>query len=568
MKLNAKAIRRAADKLAKKLGLNFKLNTIYLMDNYDLLIKMPDGSVHLMVIDPPYNTGEIQKGDDDEYDDRFPWDDEIHLPFLERLEQTHPRLASFIGDVMLDDEGLAAYLCWMAKWLIEAHRVLHEKGSIFVFQNRDASFEVKRLMGLIFGHNRFRAAVQWHRTSSSHNDAKNFGASHDTILYFTKGKQFTWNKVYLPHEPEYVKEHYTHNDKRGLYSTKPLTGAGSTKEGSSGKSWKGFDPPEGRHWSMPSKGLMCKYIQEHNLIPGWPEAYETAQDKLDALDAAGLIHWPKKEGGQPQLKHYLAASKGRPLQDMILHIHHVSGDEDTGYPTQKPVELIRLLIQSSSNEGDIVMDTCCGCGTTPKAAQDEGRFWVGCDNKVSTKRRILTRLMNKKAGWAEDMLEKTKDTDPGWLDRCLAAQGVQIDLEPPPAPPRDEQLPTAVAKREEKGKGGKHPFNKAQIKGMLLEEYGPICWGCGERFPNDHRNFQLDRIRPGADKGKYELDNCALLCKPCNGDKKHHATLSGLRYAKGHGSKDTPAWPDLNEVDDWAARELREAEARRKQHTP
>ena len=50
-----------------------------------------------------------------------------------------------------------------------------------------------------------------------------------------------------------------------------------------------------------------------------------------------------------------------------------------GYPTQKPVALLERIIQASSNEGDVVLDPFCGCGTTIAAAQKLGRRWIGID---------------------------------------------------------------------------------------------------------------------------------------------------------------------------------------------
>ena len=53
--------------------------------------------------------------------------------------------------------------------------------------------------------------------------------------------------------------------------------------------------------------------------------------------------------------------------------------EALGYPTQKPVALLERILEVSSNEGDIVLDPFCGCGTTIDAAQKLGRRWIGID---------------------------------------------------------------------------------------------------------------------------------------------------------------------------------------------
>ncbi len=59
---------------------------------------------------------------------------------------------------------------------------------------------------------------------------------------------------------------------------------------------------------------------------------------------------------------------------MNIHLN-----ERLGYPTQKPVALLERIIQASSNEGDVVLDPFCGCGTTIAAAQKLGRTWIGID---------------------------------------------------------------------------------------------------------------------------------------------------------------------------------------------
>src|SRR6185312_11474850 len=93
------------------------------------------------------------------------------------------------------------------------------------------------------------------------------------------------------------------------------------------------------------------------------------------------IHWPAKTGGMPRLKGYLDEQSGMPLQDMITDISpmHNLSDERLGYPTQKPVALLERIIAASSNEGDLVLDPFCGCGTTVHAAQKLKRRWIGID---------------------------------------------------------------------------------------------------------------------------------------------------------------------------------------------
>ena len=86
-------------------------------------------------------------------------------------------------------------------------------------------------------------------------------------------------------------------------------------------------------------------------------------------------------GRVPQLKRYLDEQRGRPLGDVWTDIPPINSraQERLGYPTQKPEALLERILSVSSNEGDVVLDPFCGCGTTIAAAQTLGRRWIGID---------------------------------------------------------------------------------------------------------------------------------------------------------------------------------------------
>jgi len=69
--------------------------------------------------------------------------------------------------------------------------------------------------------------------------------------------------------------------------------------------------------------------------------------------------------------------------------------EKLGYVTQKPLALLERIIQASSNEGDVVLDAFCGCGTTVDAAQSLGRKWIGIDITYYAVSLILKRLKDR-----------------------------------------------------------------------------------------------------------------------------------------------------------------------------
>ena len=110
-----------------------------------------------------------------------------------------------------------------------------------------------------------------------------------------------------------------------------------------------------------------------------------------------LIYLPDNPGGQPAAKRYLVDRDGTPIQDIWTYQPHTEGQlwnsdegidgdvkwvqrpERLSYPTQKPVGLLSRIIRASSNEGDVVLDPFCGCGTSVAAAENLKRRWMGID---------------------------------------------------------------------------------------------------------------------------------------------------------------------------------------------
>ena len=260
----------------------------------------------------------------------------------------------------------------MAVRLIEMERILKPTGSIYLHCDPTASHYLKLLMDSIFGRQNFRNHIIWKRTSV-HNSAKRWGPNLDSILFYTKSNQYIWSKVSQPYDPEYIDKFYRYEDKIGRFRVGDLTGAG-IRHGDSGKAWREVDPSrKGRHWAVPMKILSVAY-PDRDLIR------LSTQERLDLLDEAGLVYWPKR-GSVPSLKRYLDLSKGVPVQELIVDIRPIGSHarERTGYPTQKPIALLERIIEASSNEGDIVFDPFCGCATTMVAADRMERQWAGID---------------------------------------------------------------------------------------------------------------------------------------------------------------------------------------------
>ena len=127
-----------------------------------------------------------------------------------------------------------------------------------------------------------------------------------------------------------------------------------------------------------------------------PSNYEDLNqlEKCEALDAAGLIYWPAKQGGKPRYKKYLSTLRGSYASDLFADIPPIGAHakERRGYATQKPLRLLERIVKASSNEGDLILDPFCGCGTTVHAAETLSRQWIGIDISGDAIDEIKDRL--------------------------------------------------------------------------------------------------------------------------------------------------------------------------------
>jgi hypothetical protein len=113
---------------------------------------------------------------------------------------------------------------------------------------------------------------------------------------------------------------------------------------------------------------------------------------MTKLDTEGKLHFTKNGG--IRIKRYLEGNKGIALQCLWEDISPINSQakERLGYPTQKPESLLERILISSSNEGDVILDAYCGCGTTVVVSQRLNRQWIGIDITYQSISLILKRL--------------------------------------------------------------------------------------------------------------------------------------------------------------------------------
>jgi DNA modification methylase len=345
-----------------------QLRRLYYGDNLDVLREhIASESVDLVYLDPPFNSnanynilfkspaGKAADSQIEAFEDTWHWNDKAEAAFHDVMTCGNTDVAELLRAMrgFLKENDMMAYLAMMAARLIELHRVLKPTGSLYLHCDPTASHYLKLLLDGAFGGGYVNEII-WKRYGA-HNDvgqgSKHYGRVHDTIFFYSKSADRKWQQLFMPLDPEYVKSTYRMDDGDGrFYTTTPLTAPGGAEKGNPVFEWNGHT----RAW---------RYNKE----------------TFQRLHDEGRLYYSKT--GYVRQKLYLDESKGVPVQTIWNDIPSLVGanKERLGYPTQKPLALLERIIQASSNEGDVVLDPFCGCGTAIDAAQKLNRQWIGID---------------------------------------------------------------------------------------------------------------------------------------------------------------------------------------------
>lgn len=337
-------------------------NTLYYGDNLDILRRyIKDETVDLVYLDPPFNSnasynilfaeknGTSSSSQIQAFDDTWHWNMDSERAYDEMMQR-----GGKVADAMeafrtlLGENDMLAYLAMMAPRLVELRRVLKSTGSIYLHCDPTASHYLKVLMDAVFGGKHFKNEIVWKRTSA-HSDSNRYGANIDIVLYFTKTAEWTWNQHYTAHSEEYMKRFRNTDEDGRLWADDNITAKGLSGGG---------------------------YEYEYK---GVKSLWRVPPETMKRLDSENRLHFTNRGG--IRIKRYLDETKGLPLQTLWTDISPINSQaqERLGYPTQKPEALLERIISASSNEGDVVLDPFCGCGTAIVAAQKLKRRWIGID---------------------------------------------------------------------------------------------------------------------------------------------------------------------------------------------
>lgn len=306
------------------------------------LLKDFAGKINLIYIDPPFATGD---------------DFSFTVNIGDQAEVTkEPSALEVKAYRDTWGKGMQSYLQMMYDRLVLMKELLADDGSIYVHLDWHVGHYVKLIMDEIFGADNFRNEIVWKRAAilGRKATAEQFGRVTDHIMFYTKGSNFTFNKLYFEREVNTKNLKWDDKEKK-YFKTSP-------RGDYTDESVKQLEK-ENRVYRTSSGTIRIKYFLEKGKNNKWVEKVPVDSLWID-------------------------------IPDMM----HIPQNEKTGYSTQKPAALLERIIEVSSNEGDLVADFFCGSGTTGVEAEKLGRRWIMSDLgrfAIHTTRKRLLSIEEK-----------------------------------------------------------------------------------------------------------------------------------------------------------------------------
>lgn len=421
-------------------GANFAGTTIWTADNLDIMRGINADCIDLVYLDPPFNSKANYAAPIGSHSAKAAFKDtwgldDINLAWHGEIKSENPGLYDLLNATRsIHGNSMMAYLIYMAIRVMEIRRILKPAGSVYLHCDQHAGHYLKLLMDAIFGSENCRNEIIWQRDvpgKGGKRVSRQWPRVHDSIFLYGKSANWVFQQAYAELSDR-QKTPYRY------------------KEAKTGRMYKAVQL--GRH----------------------------SQASIRKLAAEGRIH--TSSTGKQYRKYYLDEAKstiGNMWTDIPGFGVRTASKERTHYPTQKPLALLRRIIQASSNPGDMVFDPFCGCATTCIAAQDLNRLWAGIDISPKAAELVKRRMANE-LGLFSDI----------------------TNLRQPPARTDLGRLP---------------PYNSPRNKRFLYGEQGGFCNGCEEHF--QERHFSIDHIIPRSKGGTDHISNLQLLCGNCNSIK-------------------------------------------------
>jgi adenine-specific DNA-methyltransferase len=328
-----------------------KTNKLFFGENTTILKSLIEdfglkGKIDLIYIDPPFATNNI-------------------FTFSEGRSNT---ISSSKGDEVAYEDILKEekFIEFIRERVYLLHQLLSDKGSLYLHIDYKIGHYVKLILDEIFGQDNFRNDVCRIKCNPKNFKRKGYGNIKDLVLFYSKSDKLIWNEPKAPYTEKDLEKLFPKTDVDGRrYTTIPLHAPGETKNGNTSKPFKGIEPPKGRHWRSDVK-----------ILEEW--------------DNQGLIEWSSK--GNPRKKIYSDEQVGKRVQD----IWEYKDPQYPKYPTEKNLDMLDLIIKTSSDENSIVLDCFSGSGTTIISSIRNHRKYIGIDRSKEAIRVIRNRIEEEK----------------------------------------------------------------------------------------------------------------------------------------------------------------------------
>ena len=341
--------------------------------DYNLLFKTPkspkktDGKATLKAEEPQ---SEYADASITAFEDTWHWGQQAEDEFREILKCGNTDVAELMQALraFLKENDMMAYLVMMCNRLLELHRVLKPTGSLYLHCDPTASHYLKIVLDGVFGKEMYANEIIWERSAPKGHAFTRFPSAHDTVLYYTKSEKTTWYVPRIAYDDSYVESHY------------------SQIEEGTGRQYQ-FDNLINPNPNRPN--LTYEFL-------GITKVWRWTKVRMQKAYEDGLVVQPSP-GSVPRYKRYLDEMPGAAVTSIWADIPPINSQaaERLGYPTQKPLALLERIISASSNEGDVVLDPFCGCGTAVHAAEKLKRQWIGIDITHLAVSLIEKRLKNR-----------------------------------------------------------------------------------------------------------------------------------------------------------------------------
>ena len=344
-------------------------NSLFYGDNLTIMKNFPNSSIDLIYLDPPFNskktynlmyktmTGKPVPEQVEAFCDSWTMDAEKHdLMNNMTVEMESKGIDSdfiqfwqfWTKALRTTQPKLLAYLLYMTVRLLEMWRILKPTGSLYLHCDPTCSHYIKIILDGIFGHGNFRNEIIWYYEKWTAPSKVHYQRNHDIILFYSKSKNNYFNTI------KEITENLKEKHKKGY-----LIGGG-----------------------YGSNGLVV---------------YDKNHPKVQKLIKSG------------KYKVHYADISGKPLSDVLkIPIINPMAKERLGYPTQKPIKLLDLIVKVSCPEDGVVLDPFCGCGTTIYATHESNfeqkdkkgilqnkisdRKWIGIDIAILSTKLVQETL--------------------------------------------------------------------------------------------------------------------------------------------------------------------------------